>query len=162
MKMEDMVLVSVDDHVIEPANLFDDFLPAKYLDRAPKLISDDIGEKWVFGEGETRNVGLNAVAGRVPEEYGLEPTNFDEIRVGLLRCRRADQGHERQRGARLFEFSVNAPFLRSVLRLTRGRRIPSWRWPCCRRTTTGTSTPGAAPIPSGSSLARSRRCGTPN
>jgi predicted TIM-barrel fold metal-dependent hydrolase len=84
MNMDDLILVSVDDHVIEPANMFEDFIPAKYLDRAPKLISDDVGEKWVFGEGETRNVGLNAVAGRVPEEYGLEPTNFDEIRIGCF------------------------------------------------------------------------------
>jgi predicted TIM-barrel fold metal-dependent hydrolase len=84
MNIDDLILVSVDDHVIEPADLFEDFLPAKYLDRGPRLVSDDIGEKWVFGEGETRNVGLNAVAGRVPEEYGLEPTNFDELRIGCF------------------------------------------------------------------------------
>jgi len=84
MQMDDLILVSVDDHVIEPANMFEEFMPAQYLDRAPKLVSDDVGEKWVFGEGETRNVGLNAVAGRVPEEYGLEPTNFDEIRIGCF------------------------------------------------------------------------------
>jgi predicted TIM-barrel fold metal-dependent hydrolase len=64
--------------------MFDGFLPSKYADRAPKLVSDDVGEKWVFGEGEARNVGLNAVAGRPPEEYGLEPTNFDELRVGCF------------------------------------------------------------------------------
>ncbi len=84
MKMDDLILVSVDDHVIEPPNMFDGFLPGKYADRAPKLVSDDVGEKWVFGEGEARNVGLNAVAGRPPEEYGLEPTNFDELRVGCF------------------------------------------------------------------------------
>jgi hypothetical protein len=28
------------------------------------------------------NVGLNAVAGRVPEEYGLDPTSFDQMRPG--------------------------------------------------------------------------------
>ena len=28
------------------------------------------------------NVGLNAVAGRVPEEYGLDPLAFDEMRPG--------------------------------------------------------------------------------
>jgi predicted TIM-barrel fold metal-dependent hydrolase len=84
MHMDDLILVSVDDHVIEPANMFEEFVPAKYLDRAPKLVSDAVGEKWVFGEGETRNVGLNAVAGRVPEEYGLEPTNFEEIRIGCF------------------------------------------------------------------------------
>ncbi len=84
MDMDDLILVSVDDHVIEPPNMFEDFVPAKYRDRAPKLVKDDIGEKWVFGEGEARNVGLNAVAGRVPEEYGLEPTAFKEIRIGCF------------------------------------------------------------------------------
>ena len=82
--MDDLILVSVDDHVIEPPNMFEDFMPAKYLDRAPKLVTDEVGEKWIFGEGEARNVGLNAVAGRVPEEYGLEPTTFKEIRVGCF------------------------------------------------------------------------------
>ncbi len=84
MDMDDLILVSVDDHVIEPPNMFEDFVPAKYRDRAPKLVNDEIGEKWVFGEGEARNVGLNAVAGRVPEEYGLEPTTFKEIRIGCF------------------------------------------------------------------------------
>lgn len=28
-------IISVDDHVIEPAHLFDVWLPAKYRDRAP-------------------------------------------------------------------------------------------------------------------------------
>ena len=28
------------------------------------------------------NVGLNAVAGRPKEEYGIEPTAFDEMRPG--------------------------------------------------------------------------------
>jgi predicted TIM-barrel fold metal-dependent hydrolase len=84
MNMDDLILVSVDDHVIEPPNMFEDFMPAKYLDRAPKLVTDEVGEKWIFGEGEARNVGLNAVAGRVPEEYGLEPTTFKEIRIGCF------------------------------------------------------------------------------
>ena len=88
MNKDDLILVSVDDHVIEPPGMFDDFIPKKYADRAPKLVSDDISEKWVFGEGEARSVGLNAVAGRPPEEYGLEPTNLEEMRRG---CYDVDQ-----------------------------------------------------------------------
>ncbi len=87
MHMDDLILVSVDDHVIEPPNMFEEFMPAKYLDRAPKLVTDEIGEKWIFGEGEARNVGLNAVAGRVPEEYGLEPTTLQGDPGRLLRRR---------------------------------------------------------------------------
>ena len=37
---------------------------------------------WAFEGVEVPNVGLNAVAGRPPEEYGFEPTAFDEIRRG--------------------------------------------------------------------------------
>ena len=82
MEMDDLILVSVDDHVVEPRDLFEDRLPAKFADEAPRVISDDTSDKWVFGEGEVRNSGLNAVAGRPPEEYGLEPTTFEEIRIG--------------------------------------------------------------------------------
>jgi predicted TIM-barrel fold metal-dependent hydrolase len=82
--MDDLILVSVDDHVIEPPDMFEDFLPKKYADRAPRVVSDEISDKWVFGEGEARNAGLNAVAGRPPEEYGLEPQTFEEIRTACF------------------------------------------------------------------------------
>src|SRR5439155_21038832 len=80
MNMDDLILVSVDDHVIEPPDMFEGFLPKKYADRAPRVVSDEISDKWIFGEGEARNAGLNAVAGRPPEEYGLEPQRLDEMR----------------------------------------------------------------------------------
>ena len=38
MRTEDLILVSVDDHVIEPRGMFDGLLPAKYQDKAPQLI----------------------------------------------------------------------------------------------------------------------------
>jgi predicted TIM-barrel fold metal-dependent hydrolase len=84
---DDLVLVSVDDHVIEPPGLFAEFIATKYAEQAPKLVSDDISDKWVFGEGESRSAGLNAVAGRPPEEYGLEPTRLSELRVGCYDVR---------------------------------------------------------------------------
>ena len=82
MDKNDMILVSVDDHVIEPPNMFDGFIPAKYADRAPRVVSNEISDTWVFLDGETRSSGLNAVAGRPPEEYGLEPARFDDMRRG--------------------------------------------------------------------------------
>ena len=82
MYRDDLILVSVDDHVVEPPDMFEKFIPAKYADRAPRMVSDEISDKWVFGEGEARNAGLNAVAGRPPEEYGIEPAQLSEIRRG--------------------------------------------------------------------------------
>ncbi|HEV8205428.1 MAG TPA: amidohydrolase family protein [Acidimicrobiia bacterium] len=85
MRTEDMIIVSVDDHVVEPPDLFERHLPAKYRDVAPRVIHKDDGtDVWQFLEFEVPNIGLNAVAGRPPEEYGIDPTSFDEIREGCF------------------------------------------------------------------------------
>ena len=83
MRLEDLVLVSVDDHVVEPPDLFEGRLAAKYVDEAPKLIRKESGiDVWAFQGVELPNIGLNAVAGRPPEEYAMDPTSFDEMRPG--------------------------------------------------------------------------------
>jgi predicted TIM-barrel fold metal-dependent hydrolase len=83
MDINDMVLVSVDDHVVEPPHLFEGRLPAKYVDLAPKFITRDDGTNaWAYEGQEIANVALNAVAGRPKEEYGMEPTSFAELRAG--------------------------------------------------------------------------------
>jgi predicted TIM-barrel fold metal-dependent hydrolase len=83
MDPKDMILVSVDDHVVEPPDMFKNHLPAKYADLAPKVRQTDSGDDVWFYEGqELPNIGLNAVAGKPPEEYGIEPTTFAEMRSG--------------------------------------------------------------------------------
>ncbi|MGA2836101.1 MAG: amidohydrolase family protein [Acidimicrobiales bacterium] len=83
MEINDMVLVSVDDHVVEPPGLFDGRLPAKYVDLAPQFITNDDGtNSWLYEGQVLPNVALNAVAGRPREEYGIEPTSFDQLRPG--------------------------------------------------------------------------------
>ena len=63
MQMEDLILVSVDDHVIEPPDMFDGRLPARYAELAPRVVTDATGDKWVFGEGEVRNAGTQRRGG---------------------------------------------------------------------------------------------------
>jgi predicted TIM-barrel fold metal-dependent hydrolase len=83
VEIEDLILVSVDDHVVEPPHVFDGRLPAKYVDVAPKLVRRDDGtQAWMYDGNAIINVGLNAVAGRPPEEYGFEPTALDQMREG--------------------------------------------------------------------------------
>jgi predicted TIM-barrel fold metal-dependent hydrolase len=83
MDINDMVMVSVDDHVVEPPDLFDGHLPEKYRDLAPKFITRADGtDAWLYEGQELANVALNAVSGRPPEEYGIEPTSFDQLRKG--------------------------------------------------------------------------------
>jgi predicted TIM-barrel fold metal-dependent hydrolase len=83
MNLDDLILVSVDDHVVEPPDVFEKHLPAKYQEFAPKLKEREDGTlAWYYYEHEITNVGLNAVAGRPKEEYGIEPTRLDEMRKG--------------------------------------------------------------------------------
>jgi predicted TIM-barrel fold metal-dependent hydrolase len=83
MNAEELIMISVDDHVVEPPGMFDNHIPAKYKDAAPKIIKrPDGSDVWTFGGSIIPNIGLNAVAGRPKEEYGIEPTAFDEIRPG--------------------------------------------------------------------------------
>ena len=83
MRLEDMILISVDDHVVEPPDVFENHLPAKYKEVAPRIEHMPDGtDVWKFLDINIPNVGLNAVAGRPPEEFGLDPTSFDELRPG--------------------------------------------------------------------------------
>ena len=83
MDVDELIMVSVDDHVVEPPDVFKGRLPAKYENLAPQFVTRDDGTNaWNYEGNVISNVALNAVAGRPPEEYGIEPTSFDEIRPG--------------------------------------------------------------------------------
>jgi predicted TIM-barrel fold metal-dependent hydrolase len=83
MKMEEMVLVSVDDHITEPSDVFDRQLTGEALATAPKLRKTPEGTNyWEYYGRKIPSVGLNAVAGRPPEEYGMEPTALEQLRDG--------------------------------------------------------------------------------
>ncbi|RZV54791.1 MAG: amidohydrolase, partial [Pseudomonadales bacterium] len=65
MKMDDLILVSIDDHVSEPPNMFDNHLPPELKSKAPKLITlEDGTDRWTYEDYSLPNVGLNAVVGR--------------------------------------------------------------------------------------------------
>lgn len=82
MELNDLILVSVDDHVVEPPNMFDRHIPAAYKDLAPRIESANGVDVWVYEGQRLPNIGLNAVVGRPPEEYGCEPAAFDQMRAG--------------------------------------------------------------------------------
>ncbi|MBW2396707.1 MAG: amidohydrolase [Deltaproteobacteria bacterium] len=83
MQMNDMILVSVDDHVCEPPEMWDQHLTGSWKERAPRLVhKSDGSDVWVFEGQQIPNVGLNAVAGRPPDEYGMEPTALEQLRAG--------------------------------------------------------------------------------
>ena len=83
MNADDLILVSVDDHVVEPADMFEQHLDAKWKSRAPHIVRKKDGtDVWLFEGQQLPNIGLNAVVGRPPEEYGVEPTSYDQMRPG--------------------------------------------------------------------------------
>ena len=74
MEMNDMILMSVDDHIIEPPDMFDNHLPPKYKDDAPRLIHMENGaDMWKFRDRIIPNVALNAVAGRPRRSTASSP-----------------------------------------------------------------------------------------
>ena len=85
MRVEDLILVSVDDHVVEPADVFERHLPARYRgdDAFPHVVRNEAGDDvWIYDNRSFPNIGLNAVAGRPRDEFGVDPTSFDEMRRG--------------------------------------------------------------------------------
>ena len=82
MQVEDLILVSVDDHAIEPPNAFSRHMPAKYKGREPKTVKMGPRDVWTFEGKAWGYMGLNSVVGRPKEEYGMEPLSYDHMRKG--------------------------------------------------------------------------------
>jgi predicted TIM-barrel fold metal-dependent hydrolase len=83
VRADDFILVSTDDHVVEPPDLFAGRLPAAFAGRAPRVDRRGDGtDAWVFEGVAIPQVAMNAVAGRPPEELGLDPRCLDDVREG--------------------------------------------------------------------------------
>ena len=76
-------VISVDDHVVEPAHLFSRYLPAKLRAGGPQIVETGNGaEVWEFEGQIYSQVGMNAVAGRRKDTVKLEPFRFEHMRPG--------------------------------------------------------------------------------
>src|ERR1700753_3324565 len=74
-------VISADNHLIEPPHTFTDYLPAKYKDRAPRILAGPGGgEGWSFdGRPPAKTFGLDAAASK---DYKLDSKDglaFSEI-----------------------------------------------------------------------------------
>jgi len=76
-------VISVDDHLVEPPDMFEGRLSARFQDAAPRVVETPRGHQvWEFDGSQYTQVGMNAVAGRRPETVRLEPFRFDQMRRG--------------------------------------------------------------------------------
>jgi predicted TIM-barrel fold metal-dependent hydrolase len=84
MPLQDhMKIISVDDHLIEHPRVWQERLPNKYLDAGPTIVEDDAGHHvWRFEGNLFPQIGLNAVAGKDPKDYGMEPVRSDQMIPG--------------------------------------------------------------------------------
>lgn len=75
-------IISVDDHLVEPPDMFEGRLPSHLQDRAPRITDADGREIWEFDGQRHTQVGMNAVAGRRRDTRHFEPARFSEMRPG--------------------------------------------------------------------------------
>jgi len=80
---DNMKIISIDDHVVEHPMLWQDRLPDKHKELGPKIIEDEQGHHvWQYGGDLYPQIGLNAVAGKDPHDYGMEPVRYDDMIPG--------------------------------------------------------------------------------
>jgi predicted TIM-barrel fold metal-dependent hydrolase len=75
-------IFSVDDHIIEPPDLWTSRLPARLADVAPHVIEQDGQQFWVYEDRLNTEIGLNAVAGKPRSEWNMEPARFSDMIPG--------------------------------------------------------------------------------
>jgi len=75
-------MVSVDDHVLEPASVWQDRVPARYRDVAPRLEMTDDGEFWIYEDRRVPTGGLAASAGWRKEDFTPNAISYAEMLPG--------------------------------------------------------------------------------
>jgi predicted TIM-barrel fold metal-dependent hydrolase len=80
---DEVWLISVDDHVVEPPDVWQARVPAKLKDDAPRVVPLETGGcAWLF-EGATHPIhGMLAVVNKPPSEWTASPVTFDDFPAG--------------------------------------------------------------------------------
>jgi predicted TIM-barrel fold metal-dependent hydrolase len=86
VQMDDMILVSIDDHMIEPPDMYKNHVPAKWQDAVPKVVKNANGvDEWHFqGSATSTPFGMAATVGWPREEWGFNPGSYSELRPGCF------------------------------------------------------------------------------
>ncbi len=78
-------IISVDDHLIEPPDLFEGRVASRFSDRAPRIVEDEDGSQyWLYEDRRYPNIGLNAVMGRPKDQWSMDPARFEDMRPGCF------------------------------------------------------------------------------
>jgi predicted TIM-barrel fold metal-dependent hydrolase len=89
-------MVSCDDHIMEPPQLWQSRVAAKYKDQAPRLVPGEKADFWHFEDRKAPMLGLLTAMGRPKEDWTPEPTTYASMRAGCWnvheRLKDMDQG----------------------------------------------------------------------
>jgi hypothetical protein len=78
-------IVSADDHVLEPVDVFSRRMPRALADAAPHVVTDDDDVPyWQIEDVRMPVVILNGAVGRPISEWDTSPQRFDEFRPGVM------------------------------------------------------------------------------
>jgi predicted TIM-barrel fold metal-dependent hydrolase len=82
--MAEYSIISADSHVIEPPDIWDKWLPKKFVDRAPRLVKDEAGgDAWSFGKDTAPEpLGLVTVTGYGYDKFSWVGASYGNIEPG--------------------------------------------------------------------------------
>ncbi len=78
-------IIDCDQHVIEPPDLWETYLPSQYQDQAPKRCKDeDGGDAWLLGES-VESLGLVSSMNKTPRTLKWTGARYDEMHPGIFK-----------------------------------------------------------------------------
>lgn len=77
-------IISADAHILEPTDIWTNWLPERFQDRAPQLVQDSAGgDAWLFaGAADPDPIGLTATPGMPWDQFRWTGVTYDEARAG--------------------------------------------------------------------------------
>jgi predicted TIM-barrel fold metal-dependent hydrolase len=72
-------LISVDDHVFEPPELWSSRLPGRYREVGPRVVRIDGLDTWVYEDTAVPMTGISAVADKPKDEWSMLATNYEDL-----------------------------------------------------------------------------------
>jgi predicted TIM-barrel fold metal-dependent hydrolase len=76
-------IMDADTHVIEPADLWEKYMPAKFHDRAPRVVDSGTRQEWTFDGSRVAITTLTNVTGTSPVNWtAIDPAGYRAMRPG--------------------------------------------------------------------------------
>jgi len=80
----DAKIISVDDHLVEPPQLWQDRLPSKMREEGPRIVHEDDCDAWLYEGRKYSQHLLTAVAGKDFSEWSMAELSFADILPGCF------------------------------------------------------------------------------